>query len=109
MSDGVGIAIHHKERVLAARDDEVRGVIARPRGLGKKIWIRLLLLEVFNAPRTPQRLDVRFWESGLAQAQQPCRSRRALQQHVTMPLAVHCNRSFDSSRNRAAKIFSPNE
>src|SRR6266404_6048680 len=62
MADAVGIAIHHEERVLAPGDHEMRGVVARPRRLGKEIRVRRFLLEILDPPRAPERLDLRLWE-----------------------------------------------
>src|SRR3954471_24579229 len=62
MSDAVRITVHHEEGVLAARDDEMSRVVTGPGRVGKKIGVRRFLFEVFDAPRAPQRFDLRFRE-----------------------------------------------
>src|SRR4051812_37959746 len=62
MADAVGVAIHHQERIFPARHDEMRGVVARPGGIGKKTGVGRLLLEILDAPRAPERLDLGLWE-----------------------------------------------
>ena len=60
MPDIVGITIHHQERVLPAREDQMLGVVARARGRGEKIRIRPFLLEIFDPPWAPERFDFGF-------------------------------------------------
>src|SRR5688572_190042 len=62
MPDAVGIAVHHEEGVLSARDDEMRGVVAGPRRVRHEIRVRRFLLEIFHAPRAPERFDLGFRE-----------------------------------------------
>src|ERR1041385_6581201 len=62
MTHAVRIAIHHQKRVLAARDDEMRGIVTRPRGIGKKIRVGRFLFEILDAPGAPKRFDLRLRE-----------------------------------------------
>jgi hypothetical protein len=61
MADRVWITIHHEKRRFAPRDDEMGRVIACPRCLFEKIWIRFFL-KIFDTPRRPERFEVSFGE-----------------------------------------------
>src|SRR4051794_33488814 len=62
MADAVGVAVHHEEGVLPARDHEMSGVVAGPGRVRQEIRVRCFLLEILDPPGAPERLDLRLRE-----------------------------------------------
>src|SRR4029077_11431912 len=57
MTNCVRITVHHQERILSARDHQMRGVIACLRRRGEKVAVARFFLEILHPPRRPKRFQ----------------------------------------------------
>src|SRR4051812_34697238 len=62
MTNGVGITVHHEERVLPACNHQVLRVVTRASSCFEKIPVARFLLAIFHPPRSPERLQFFSWK-----------------------------------------------
>src|SRR6266699_3754198 len=94
MPNGVGIPVHHQERIFPARNYKMLGVIARPSRRFQKIAVARFLLEVLDPPRGPERFYFLLWKFVFGHAYRPLKLKSCAaksSEHFHFAVARNCS------------------